>query len=87
MAMVRTVFSPRCWATSSTRRLPWFVVSSALRIAGSSPSNCTSTTAPVTWRMRPTLDCHFRLQTDAFQPTDSVTGMFPRVAFEYGQIS
>ena len=25
MAMVRTVFSPRCWATSSTRRLPWFV--------------------------------------------------------------
>ena len=22
MAMVRTVFSPRCWATSSTRRLP-----------------------------------------------------------------
>ena len=31
---VRTVDSPRCWATSSTRRLPWFLVSSALRIAG-----------------------------------------------------
>ncbi len=26
MAMVRTVFSPRCWATSSTRRLPAFSV-------------------------------------------------------------
>ena len=25
MAMVRTVFSPRCCATSSTRRWPWFV--------------------------------------------------------------
>ena len=34
IAMVRTVFSPRCWATSSTRRLPWFSVSSAFRIAG-----------------------------------------------------
>src|SRR5580693_7643439 len=55
IAMVRTVDSPRCWATSSTRRLPWFLVSSALRIAGSSPSNCTSTTAPMTWVMRPTL--------------------------------
>src|SRR6202045_2369390 len=55
MAMVRTVDSPRCWATSSTRRLPWFLVSSALRIAGRWSSNCTSTTAPMTWVMRPTV--------------------------------
>src|ERR1700704_5036739 len=51
--MVRTVDSPRCCATSSTRRLPPFCVSSAFRIAGRSPSNCTSTTAPMTWVMRP----------------------------------
>src|SRR3954467_7482376 len=53
MAMVRTVDSPRCCATSSTRRLPPFCVSSAFRIAGRCPSNCTSTTAPMTWVMRP----------------------------------
>mmetsp|Transcript_29261 Transcript_29261/g.93797 ORF Transcript_29261/g.93797 Transcript_29261/m.93797 type:complete len:206 (-) Transcript_29261:160-777(-) len=50
MAMVRTVFSPRCCATSSTRRgssLATFT-SRALRMGGSSPSNCTSTTAPMT---------------------------------------
>src|SRR5262249_51895499 len=55
MATVRTVFSPRCWATSSTRRWPWLVVSSAFRISGRCPSNCTSTTAPITWRILPTL--------------------------------
>jgi hypothetical protein len=59
MAMVRTVFSPRCWATSSTRRkgcpVRWstLVVSSAFMIAGRWPSNSTSTTAPMTWVMRP----------------------------------
>src|ERR1700676_309882 len=53
IAMVRTVDSPRCCATSSTRRLPPFWVSSALRIAGRCPSNCTSTTAPMTCVMRP----------------------------------
>src|SRR5690349_7896627 len=53
IAMVRTVFSPRCWATSSTRRLPPFLVSSELRMAGRWPSNCTSTTAPITWVTRP----------------------------------
>src|SRR6202158_4826700 len=53
MATVRTVDSPRCCATSSTRRLPPCVVSSAFRIAVRSPSNCTSTTAPMTWVMRP----------------------------------
>src|SRR6202140_2042964 len=55
IATVRTVDSPRCCATSSTRRLPWLSVSSALRIAGRWSSNCTSTTAPMTWVMRPTL--------------------------------
>src|SRR5262245_32042054 len=54
MAMVRTVDSPRCCATSSTRRWPPFVVSSAFRIAGRCPSNCTSTTAPMTWVTFPT---------------------------------
>src|ERR1700744_2718779 len=53
IAMVRTVDSPRCWATASTRRLPPFLVSSELRIAGRWPSNCTSTTAPMTWVTRP----------------------------------
>src|SRR4051812_47747354 len=51
--MVRTVDSPRCWATSSTRRLPPFLVSIAFRMAGRWPSNCTSTTAPMTCVMRP----------------------------------
>ena len=53
--MVRTVDSPKCCATSSTSRFPWFWVSSALRISGSWSGNCTSTTAPMTWVMRPTL--------------------------------
>src|SRR5690242_1290397 len=53
IAIVRTVDSPRCWATSSTRRLPPFLVSSELRMAGRWPSNCTSTTAPMTWVTRP----------------------------------
>src|SRR5690606_31034817 len=53
MAMQRTVFSPRCCATSSTRRLPWLSVSSAFRIAGKLSSKATSTTAPMTWRTRP----------------------------------
>src|ERR1700758_1943912 len=54
MATVRTVFSPRCCATSSTRRLPWFSACNAFRIAGRSPSKCTSTTAPRTWVILPT---------------------------------
>src|SRR3974390_2259488 len=52
--MVRTVDSPRCWATSSTSRLPPFVVSRAFRIAGRCASNCTSTTAPMTCVIFPT---------------------------------
>src|SRR5262245_32934632 len=55
MATVRTVFSPKCCATSSTRRLPRFWVSRELRISGRCPSNWTSTTAPVIWRIRPIL--------------------------------
>src|ERR1051326_2213177 len=55
IATERTVDSPRCWATSSTSRRPWLVVSMALRIAGRWPSKCTSTTGPMTWVIRPTL--------------------------------
>src|SRR5215469_5518844 len=36
------------------RRLPPLSVSSAVRIGGRSPSKATSTTAPITWLMRPT---------------------------------
>src|ERR1700758_3989518 len=54
IAIVRTVGSPRCCATSSTRRMLPFLVSSELRMAGRWPSNCTSTTAPMTWVTRPT---------------------------------
>ena len=52
-AIVRTLLPPKCWATSRTRRdcVPW--TSRALRIGGSSPSNCTSTTAPMTWEIFP----------------------------------
>src|SRR5882757_2204144 len=53
IAIVRTEFTPRCWATSRISRWSRFLVSSALRIAGRWPSNCTSTTAPMTWRTRP----------------------------------
>src|SRR6201995_3891621 len=53
IAIVRRVDSPRCWATSRTRRLAPFLVSSELRMAGRWPSNCTSTTAPMTWVTRP----------------------------------
>src|SRR3712207_285622 len=55
MAMVRTVRSPRCCATSSTRVRSPTLVCSAFSMLGSSPGNCTSTTAPRTWLMRPTL--------------------------------
>src|SRR5579863_8888048 len=80
MAMVRTVDSPRCCATSSTRRLPPFLVSSELRIAGRWPSNWTSTTAPMTWVTRPiwlaavAIDCllrsEFRSRSDCFRTGD-----------------
>src|SRR5256885_1721532 len=76
IAIVRTVDSPRCCATSSTRRLLPFLVSSELRMAGKWPSNCTSTTAPMTWVTRPiwlaavAIDCllrsEFRARSDCF---------------------
>src|SRR4029077_12139632 len=61
IAMARTVFSPRCWATSNTRRIfspvrgSVLVVSRAFRIAGRLPSNSTSTTAPMICDRRPLL--------------------------------
>src|SRR5262245_39759236 len=61
MAMVRTVFSPRCCATSTTRfqgfsLMAGLVIRSALKMGGRAPSeNSTSTTGPITCVMRPTL--------------------------------
>jgi len=55
IATVRTVLSPRCWATSRTRVRPALSTFSALRIDGNSPSNRTSTTAPMTWVIVPML--------------------------------
>src|SRR5665647_3041710 len=67
IATVRTVDSPRCCATSSTRRLPPFCVSSALRMAGRCPSNCTSTTAPMTCVMRPVWLAGVAMKTLSFE--------------------
>src|SRR6266702_2753460 len=67
IAMVRTVDSPRCCATSSTRRLPLFCVSSAFRMAGKRPSNCTSTTAPMTCVMRPDWLAGVAMKTLSFE--------------------
>src|SRR4029453_6323388 len=61
MAMVRTVFSPRCSATSTTRfhgfsLMAGLVIRSALKMGGTAPSgNSTSTTGPIPCVMRPTL--------------------------------
>src|SRR5215468_6668761 len=55
MATVRTVFSPRCWATSRTRfpsvlEMEGLVTRSAVKISGRSPGgNSTSTTGPRIW--------------------------------------
>src|ERR1700687_5290214 len=67
IAMVRTVDSPRCCATSSTRRLLPFVVVMALRIAGRWPSNCTSTTAPMTCVTRPVWLAGVAMKTLSFE--------------------
>merc|ERR1719235_2795476 len=53
--MVRTVLSPRCCATSKTRRTSKFGTSKAFMIGGRAPSNCTSTTAPMTCDTLPML--------------------------------
>src|SRR6266478_5291386 len=67
IAMVRTVDSPRCCATSSTRRLPPFLVSIAFRMAGRCPSNWTSTTAPMTCVMRPVWLAGVAMKTLSFE--------------------
>ncbi len=59
MATQRTVFSPRCCATSSTRlssrsSMLALLTRSAVKISGSVPGgNSTSTTGPMTWRTFP----------------------------------
>ena len=55
MAIVRTVFSPRCCATSSTTSWSPIFATNAFIIGGSSPSNATSTTAPNTCVILPVL--------------------------------
>ena len=55
MATHRTVRSPSSCATSSTRVRSASRVCSAFWMNGSSPSNWTSTTAPITWVTRPTM--------------------------------
>jgi hypothetical protein len=53
MAIVRTVVFTEMLRNFENQAVAAVVVSSAFRIAGSSPSNCTSTTAPMTCVMRP----------------------------------
>src|SRR5664280_792090 len=87
IAMVRTVDSPRCCATSSTRRLPPFCVSSALRMAGRCPSNCTSTTAPMTCVMRPVWLAGVAMKTllrILSQTTVNLTAISPRLSERLG---
>src|SRR5688500_12963307 len=66
MAIVRTVVSPSCCATSRTSRRPSISVVSAFRIGGRvfSSWNCPSTTPPSTWVTRPTAT--FSLPTASF---------------------
>ena len=53
--MVRTVDLAEMLGDFEHQAVAPFLVSSALRIAGRWPSNCTSTTAPMTWVMCPTV--------------------------------
>src|SRR5882672_9475555 len=71
IATVRTVDSPRCCATSRISRLPLLSVSNALRISGNGPSNCTSTTAPMTWVTRPILLLEAFIGAFIVRPFDS----------------
>src|SRR5262245_48176503 len=89
--MVRTVDSPRCCATSSTRRLLPFLVSSELRMAGRWPSNCTSTTAPMTWVTRPLWLAAVAISTISFDPNfrfayDPAGNPGPDQALDHGQL-
>ena len=47
IAIVLTLDSPRCCATSRTNLFPALSHSNAVKISGNSPSNLTSTTAPI----------------------------------------
>jgi hypothetical protein len=49
IAIVLTLESPRCWATSSTSLFSTPSTSRAFKMGGMSPSNWTSTTAPMTF--------------------------------------
>ena len=55
IAIVLTLFSPRCCATSKTSLFPELSTSNAVKISGNAPSNWTSTTAPITWMIFPFL--------------------------------
>ena len=55
IAIVLAVDSPKCCATSSTNLLFPFLHSKAVNISGKSPSNFTSTTAPITCVIIPLL--------------------------------
>lgn len=55
MAMVLTLESPKWWETSKTNLLSIPLTSRAFKIAGKGPLNWTSTTAPMTWEIYPTL--------------------------------
>jgi hypothetical protein len=59
--MVLTLDSPRCCATSKTSLLPPLSHSKAVNISGSSPSNFTSTTAPITCVMFPFFAHNYKL--------------------------
>ena len=83
IAMVRTVDSPRCWATSSTSRWPWFCVSSAFRIAGSVAVELhVDDGADDLGDVSGGIGHEGLLKAWKGQTAVSVTGTLPRVAFE-----
>ena len=53
IAIVLTLESPRCWATSRTSLCSTPSTSNAFKMGGIYPSNCTSTTAPMTCEICP----------------------------------
>src|SRR5262245_65458950 len=93
--MVRTVFSPRCCATSTTRfhglsLMAGLVIRSALKMGGRAPSgNSTSMTGPITCVMRPTLGM-MRLSFQRFRARDDLhqllrDGRLPHAVHEQGE--
>src|ERR1700722_4047595 len=67
IAMQRTELSPKCCATSIISFEPLFIVSSAFRMGGRSPSNFTSTTAPITCVTWPTAFATFSISCAIFR--------------------